>query len=91
VRLGGEMHYMGDAMLAEDLANGLFITQINFLKNIFRVCLNVPNVREMTGVGQAIQVYQPLNDRLTNNVMNNVTANKSGSARQKKVHNRNSK
>ena len=52
------MHHVGDVMLLHHLKDRGFITQVHFLKSIFRMASDFFQIGEMAGVGEAIQVHE---------------------------------
>ena len=83
VRFSRQMHDMGDAMLLDDLDNGVFVAQIQSSEYVFRVRRNFFEIGEMAGVGQAIEIDQSLDLRLVDNMLQDVRTDESCSAREK--------
>ena len=80
MRLGREMHHVSDSVLAHNMTHRLAIAKIDLLKDVLWVTLDVGEVREMPGVGEAVQVYQPRDGRLVYDMPNEVRADETGAA-----------
>ena len=68
VRFRCEVENVRDFMFDEDSADGREITQVHFLKDVFRVVIDSGEIREVTRVGEAIEVDEPGYRRLVNDV-----------------------
>jgi hypothetical protein len=58
VGFSGEVHHVGDVMFLHHLQRSGFIAQVYFLESIFGMVRDFFQVREMAGIGEAIQVHE---------------------------------
>ena len=63
------MHDVRNRVVAHDAADGFAITEIDFFENVFRIALDVDEVREMICVGEAIEIHQLGNRVLVDDVL----------------------
>ncbi len=80
------MHDVGDGVLLDDAQHGVFVAQIHLFKNVFRVSGNLFQIFQMPGVGQAIQIDQPLDFRPVDDMMDQVGADKASAASDEQFH-----
>ena len=81
-----QMHDVRDGMLLDDTQRGGFVAQIYFLENVFGMPGNFFQIREMPGVGEAIQIDELRNFRPVNDVVNQIRADKTRAAGDQQVH-----
>src|ERR1051325_5059857 len=72
VRFGGEMHDVSDRVALDDFEDGGFIAEVDLFESVFRMLRNFFQVHQMTGVGEAIEVDEPLDVRIVDDVMDDV-------------------
>jgi hypothetical protein len=77
---GGEMHDMGNAMLAHDLGHGGSFPQIHLGEDILGVMRRRGQIGQMARVGQTIQVDQTPDLGSINHVMDQIGSNKAGAS-----------
>ena len=73
VAFGGEVHDVGDVMLADDAVNGVCFTQIDLLENVawMRV-VDTGEVFEMPGIGEAVEIDELRDFRLVDDMPDEV-------------------
>ena len=86
MRFGGQVHDVRDGVAFDHIQNGGFVAQINLFKDVFRMRGDTRKVLEPPGVCQAIQVDQPSDLGPVNDVMDEIRADKTGSASDKQIH-----
>ena len=73
VRLGGEVHDVGDVMLADDAKDFCFVAKVNLLEDIAWVnAMDAIEIFEMTGIGEAIEIDELRDPRLVNDLPNEI-------------------
>jgi len=80
------MHNLCDLMAPKDFPDRFLVPEIGLLKNVFRVGLDPLEIRAMARVRETVQIDQLLDRWLTDNVVNNIAADKTGAACEKKLH-----
>ena len=78
--LSGEMHYLRDPMLLNHAENVGLVAKIDLLEDVLRVSRDVRQVRQMSSVGQTIEIDQPDNLRFIYNVADEIGADEAGSS-----------
>ena len=87
VGLCGEVHDVGDVMLADDAEDFVLVPQIDFFENVARMdVMNAGEVFEMAGIGEAVEIDEPGDLRPVDDVANEIGADESGAACDQKVH-----
>jgi hypothetical protein len=77
---GGQVHDVGDGVALNDLEHGYFIADIDFLEGVFRMARDGIEIREVTGVGKAVEIDEVFDLRLSNDVVDDVRADEAGTA-----------
>ena len=73
VRFCGEMHDVGDVMLADDAKDFCLVAEIDLLKNVTRVdAVNAIEIFEMTGISEAVEIDKRCDFRTVNDVPNEI-------------------
>ena len=70
VRFGRQVENVRDPVLLDHSQNGCLVAQINLLEDIRGMLFDRSQVREMSSVGQGIQIHQTLDLRLGDDMMN---------------------
>lgn len=80
MRLSGQMEDVSNAVMLDYAGYRGFIAQIGILEHIFGVSRDALKIDRVSGVGQTIEINQPLDLRPIYDVVDQVRPNKSGSA-----------
>ena len=80
MRLRREVHGMRNAVLLDDAQRGNLVAQIYLLENVFLLAGNFFEVRQMSGVSEAVEIDQLRDVRLINNVMDKIRADEARAA-----------
>src|ERR1035437_9636555 len=80
MRFRREVHDMRNAVLLDDTQRGGLVAQIHLLKNVFLMAGNFFEVRQMSGVSEAIEIDQLRDVRLINDVMDKIRADEARAA-----------
>jgi hypothetical protein len=81
------MEDMCDTMLLKELAQSSAIAQIQFFESVFWVMSDAFKIREVAGIGEGIQIDQPGDMIVVNDVLDDVASDESRTAGEKKMHN----
>ena len=77
---------MGDAVALHDLQHRCLVAEVHFLERIFGVIVDFRQVCEMARVGKAIEIHQPLDFGVVNDMMDEIGSNKPGAASDEEFH-----
>ena len=91
MRFRSQVHDVRNAMLLDDLQDGGLVTQVHFLEGVFRMAVDLFQVRQVAGIGKEVEVDKPLHFRPVNDVVDEVGADKPGSASDEQFHEINNK
>ena len=80
VAFGREVDHPVDVVSGEQRAHGLVVADVAFDERVVRTVLDVPQVREIAGVGQAVEVYDPVVGVFPDEQPHDVRADESGAA-----------
>ena len=80
VAFGREMDHPVYVVLREEAAHGVVVADVAFDERVVRTVLDVPQVREVAGVGQAVEVYDPIVGVFPDEQPHDVRADESGAA-----------
>ena len=86
MRLGREVHDVGDLMLLKNAEDSLPITKIDFFKDVFGVLVGTPKIREVARVSEAIQIDQAVDAFGLKQQVNEIGADETGTAGDQKIH-----
>ena len=86
VRLGCQVHHMSDLVALHDFEDGGLVAEIDFFEMVFGMAADLFKVDQMSGIGEAIQIDQPLDFRPVDDVMDDIGADEARTAGDEKVH-----
>ena len=72
VRLCGQMHHMRDLMLFHHAKHSRLVPQVHFFKCVLGMFRNALQIGRVARVRQAIQIYQPFDLGIFNNVLDQI-------------------
>ena len=81
MRFSSEVHDVSDLVIADDATDGFAVPEIHFLENVVLSAVDVREICEMSRVGEAIEIYQPSDCGLIDDVANEIGADEAGAAR----------
>ena len=73
------MQDMGDCVFAHDAPESVVVAEINFLEDIFGIG-DALEVREVARISEAIEIDEPFDLRLADNVMDEIRPDKARTA-----------
>ena len=83
----GEMHDVGDVMLADDAEDLVFVPQIDLLKEVTRMdTVDAREVFEMAGVGEAVEIDELRDLGLVDDMTDEIGADEARAAGDQKIH-----
>src|ERR1035437_8681938 len=80
MRFRRKVHDVRDAVLLDDAQRGNLVAQIHLLENVFLMAGNFFEVRQMSGVSEAVEIDQLRDVRLINDVMDKIRADEARAA-----------
>src|ERR1035437_2505069 len=80
MRFRRKVHDVRNAVLLDDAQRGNLVAQIYLLENVFLMAGNFFEVRQMSGISEAVEIDQLRNARLVNDVMDQIRADKTRAA-----------
>ena len=72
MRLRRQVHHVGDAVLLDHAQHRGLVAQVHVFEHVLRMFLHALKIGRMARIGQAIQIDEPCDLRLVNDVLNQV-------------------
>jgi len=86
VRFSRQVQDVRDAMLLYDSQHLRLISQIDLFENVLRMTRHRLKIRQMSGIGQAIEIDQRFDLRTADDVLDEVRPDEPGAAGDKEFH-----
>ena len=79
MRFRRQVHHVGNGVAFHDFQHGRFVAKIDLFERVLGMFGYSLQIGLVTGVGQAIQINEPIDLGLINDMLNKVRANESSS------------
>ena len=86
VGFGRQVHHVRDGMLSDAVQHGGFVAQIDLFKDVFGIAVETFQIDQVAGIGQAIEVDEPVDFRPVDDLMNDIGADEPRAAGDEEVH-----
>ena len=86
VRFRRQVQQMRYGVFPHDFEDGWLVAEIDLLEHVFRMLSDGGEVFDVPGVGEAVEVDEPLDFRAVDDVVDHVRPDESGAASDEEVH-----